>query len=165
MSGTWASEPDSRLSQGDVLADVGFARIAIPPVSLKKTTGKGGHEVWTPQAAWPSTGQKPVDCLASGNIAPALVVTHSCELDKPAKRGLVLVAPIRLASALQDGQREAILARQKIAFVPLPALPGFGDCYADLRATSAISRSPTVATAMILPPRARTSCRFETTLS
>lgn len=78
--------------------------------------------------------------IARGRIVRALVVTHSCELDKELD-GRVLVAMTAPLSVVQDpAKRAAILEQKRRAFMPLPDVPGEGDMYADLRTIAYVDR-------------------------
>lgn len=74
--------------------------------------------------------------LAAGKVQPAIVVSHSCEIDKGKPR--VLVAQIALLNTLEPAQQEKVLAQRAYSHMPLPALPQLGDCYADFRTIGAV---------------------------
>lgn len=80
--------------------------------------------------------------LAKGRLAPAIVITHSCSLDKPRKNGRVIVAPIVPSSNLpDDAAREKAFAFENVAQFPLPGLPlPGGDYYADLKILHSLDR-------------------------
>ncbi|HMR73967.1 MAG TPA: hypothetical protein PKD61_02615 [Polyangiaceae bacterium] len=103
---------------------------------------RDGKQAWKehPEDAKDSNGM--AHWLARGKVQHILVLSHSCELDKMHRKALVLVAPIaRLSSVSSPEDRRRILEQKRRAFLPLPDLPGLGDCYADLRASHAIDRT------------------------
>lgn len=109
-----------------------------------------GRDTWTPKGRgphWPqrsalepfktdSTGLY----IARGRVTRVLVVSHSCEIEKK-DDARVLVAMIAPLISVQDaGKRAKILEQKRRAFMPLPEVPGLGDCYADLRTISYVER-------------------------
>jgi hypothetical protein len=71
----------------------------------------------------------------------AIVLSHDCEIDKQTRNRRIIVAPISLLDAIDDNaQRQAIIEQQRIAFIPLPEIPGLGNYYADLRSLSYVDR-------------------------
>ncbi len=68
-----------------------------------------------------------------GRMLPALVITHSCEIDKVGMNR-VLVVPVSPLSNLREQERVAVLAQDRFAFFPMAQMPnGWADSYADLR--------------------------------
>jgi hypothetical protein len=129
----WAAAPDPRLSQGDVFpADIPLTVPAAPSVALAKFTAQGGKPAWLEAAAWQPDANGVGHCLSRGKLLGAIVVSHSCDLDKPKAKTRVIVAPISPAASLQGGW-DAVLAGKRFALVALPATPTLGDCYTDLR--------------------------------
>ena len=105
---------DKGLSQGDVIRDLPFAISVDPPTRLKKSAGKGGVESWNPTARSSKGGSKQ-HYLFEGKEAPGLVVSHSCDLDKPVDRSRVLVAPVRPITALESEFKVAQGTADKLA--------------------------------------------------
>ena len=74
----------------------------------------------------------------------ALVLSHSCELDKQKGhkfRGNVLVCVVQPLANVDAAYRQTILDQGKISAMPLPeAPPDAADLYADLRTTVMMSR-------------------------
>jgi len=142
-AGSWwrplAEEP--RLSQGDVLTGVHFAGLLHPLEPVVKNSVQGHGSTWKP-CAWTPDRQGYCHCVARGRVASALILTHSCTLDKPANRSRVVIAPLSvLVDHVTDPAiRDNIMAGGNIAMVPLPAVPTLGDCYADLRLMTAVNR-------------------------
>jgi hypothetical protein len=124
---------ESRLSQGDVLADSTFALPLHPRTSLVKHVFSGGAPGWKESPSWQTDASGFGHCLGRGRVAHALVVTHSCQLDKGERTGRVLLAPISPIASVKEQDRDRIMAGERISFVPLPGIPELGDYYADLR--------------------------------
>lgn len=142
MAGTswWLSPTEEpRLSQGDIIVAAAFVKALYPLSFLVRSSIKGQGSLWveSPERKEDSNGF--FHCLGRGSLAAALVLTHSCQLDKPEKGGRVILAPVRSASKLSENRTD-VMAGSKIAFVPLPDVPELGDCYADLRSMMALDR-------------------------
>src|SRR5689334_5637886 len=107
-TGWWATNLEVHLSQGDVIDDVLFAVAKAPAAPLAKASvqGKSGFVVgaWTPD----SNGR--CDVVATGRRGSALVLTHSCELDKGHNKR-VIVCPISTIASLPEDQRPMVLAQ------------------------------------------------------
>jgi hypothetical protein len=137
--GWWAAQLETELSQGDVVVDVLLGTSVHPAVPLVKSTGQRGARIWA-QSEWKPNPEGVGNFLAEGRILPALVVSHSCEIDKQVRNKRVLVAPVAPADRLEPKLREAVFRQRKYAFVPLPDVPTLGDSYADLRLISFVPR-------------------------
>ena len=139
-SSWWLSATEEpRLSQGDIIADTAFVKAVHPAIFLVRSSIKGQGPLWSESNERKNDNNGSFPCLGRGRLATALVLTHSCQLDKPESGGRVIVAPVRPASNLTDN-RDAVMRGQRVAFVPLPDVTGLGDCYADLRAMGALDR-------------------------
>lgn len=121
----WLPALDPQLSQGDIVEHVAFGALAHPPRRLKKGSVKNAV-AWFEQ----DDGEH---FLARGDDGLVLVLTHSCELDKPRKKKAVIVAPVRLASSLNEDDRARVFGQQSRSRLILPAIPNRGDAYADLQ--------------------------------
>lgn len=137
MINSWAPSPDPRLSQGDVRTMVPIAPV-LHPLS---TLGKKNAGLWEQLSDWSEDRDGMSHCLARGKRPSVIVVSHSCELDKPQRKSRVLVAPVNLATTLDAKQKEVIFAQKRISLMPLPDVPSLGDCYADLRSIMSVDRS------------------------
>src|SRR4051812_31845442 len=108
----WAASLETHLSQGDLLADVVFISAVRPLTPLEKVAGKGGATTWTPSPALRPGNDGRAMLLAAGRHGLAVVLSHSCELDKEKERGRVLVAVARPISEISsDDARKAVLAQ------------------------------------------------------
>jgi len=141
MTAFWAQELDPRLSQGDLLNMVPVSRLISPLRFLKKQTIKGGRIARLDAGSFSPDSNGVGEFLSRGIMCPGIVLTHSCELDKGNKRVLVQVAPVQGASKLEAPAREAVFSRQRYALLPLPGVPEWGDCYADLRQIATVDSS------------------------
>ena len=121
------------LSQGDVALVLPVAVSTFPSKRLQRGTGKGGLEIWTP-----TQDQAKNTFLFEGGEYNAIVVSHSCDLDKKEKKGRVLIAPMRPLDTLSDDDKTTVLAQERVALMPLPDVGGY---YADLRLISTTSRA------------------------
>lgn len=127
------------LSQGDIIEKAPVAVSKVPPVSLIRTTGKKGIEIW-------QSGDADAELksfLFTGNIFPVVVLSHSCDLDKKEKKAKVIVAPIRTINSLIDQVRDTVMKQSRRALMPLPEIPTLGTYYADLRMMAFIDRKLT----------------------
>lgn len=132
-SGWWLPELRRSLSQGDVLGETSFFRGTGVPLE-KRPVGVGGT-AWF-ESAKPHVGKDGFGhWLGRARGHAAIVLSHSCDLDRAdLRKRNVLLAPIALLSNIQNPQdRENVLAQRTRRSMPLPAVPGLGDCYADLR--------------------------------
>lgn len=143
--GCWAPELNPKgLSQGDILCSIPLGAPAAPLVFLGRDTfNHPTRGVYYPQRA--ELERFPGDpgglFIAKGRITYGLVMTHSCDLDDPRDGARILVAPVANIENVSDqSSRERIMRRGRLAFVPLPAVPGVGDCYADLRSMAPLDR-------------------------
>jgi hypothetical protein len=136
----WAARLEDRLSQGDILQPCPVGGPAQPPKFLRRgSTRSGGVNIWEETPTWTADPDGVGIYLGRGRRLASIVLTHSCELDKPGT-GRVLIAPISPVDVLAPQHREDILAQRKLAFLPLPDLPTLGTCYADLRCVLNIDR-------------------------
>jgi hypothetical protein len=103
---------------------------------------KGGVPGWMETSAPTKDRDGREHFLGVGRVVPALVLSHSCELDKEDRgKRRVTVAPIAPISSVSDSAvQEAILAQSITASMPLPEIPGLGTCYADLRSMTTLDR-------------------------
>ncbi len=138
MTSWWRDTLNSEgLSQGDVIQEIPFGISLNPPLSLTKTTGKGGAELWK-QGVSAVAGTK--NFLFYGNTFHALVLSHSCDLDKHERKGRAIVAPIRPIDCLNSDDRTTVLCQSRRSLMPLPDIPTLGSYYADLRLISSVDR-------------------------
>lgn len=134
----WATELEPQLSQGDLIAELVFSLAVFPLAPLEKESVRG-------KPAWVAGDWKPdqagrAEVLAAGRRTSGIILTHSCELDKPKARGRVQVAPVLPLSSLPLEQQLKVVAQQVWSKLPLPASPGLGDAYADLHLSMPFDR-------------------------
>jgi hypothetical protein len=136
----WADQLHETLSQGDVIGRLPIFVATKPTTFLKKATFKGDVSGWMNSEVPMPDGDKKVTFLGSGNIIPAIVLSHSCELDKDRKSGRVIVAPIFPITNVSEDQRDSILQQKHFALMPLPEIPELGTYFADFRSISTLHR-------------------------
>lgn len=138
----WADRVHEKLSQGDVVVELPFFLSPSPAQYLRHTTMRGGASGWMESAKPVQDREGRVRFLGIGRIVAGLVLSHSCELDKEDRgKRRVLVAPIvPIETVAESAQRDAILAQQLTASLPLPDVPTLGTCYADLRSLTTLER-------------------------
>src|SRR5262245_61334474 len=95
----WAPTVEDELAQGDRVANVVFSVLVTPLTPLVKDSVKG-QPAWSPRNAWTPDANGKCHALASGRMGTALVLTHSCELDKARSKGRVIVAPVQALTVL-----------------------------------------------------------------
>jgi hypothetical protein len=134
----WAPALETALSQGDIVSDLYVTIGKSPPTHLKSRTGKGGAKIWN-ETGTPFQENGAYHTLAIWNDRHAIVITHSCELDKPTNKR-VHVAPVALLSSIDARIADNIRTQQTKGQLILPAIPGLGDCYADLRVIAPVQR-------------------------
>jgi len=134
-------EDEPRLSQGDVLDSVDLALLVHPEAHLVRKDVPGQRGVWVP-SEWKPDGTGYCHSLAHGRKTPVVVLTDSCQLDKDTRTKRVIIAPVGFAERTypDPAQRENMMAGNRPALVPLPAVPGLGDCFADLRVMATVRR-------------------------
>jgi len=130
----WADQLDPLgLSQGDLVEDIVFANVAELMVVHRSTISKS-KPAWLPQEQWKGDAQGMCHVIAKARKAPGLVLSHSCEIDKPHRKIRVFMAPVvSIDSITDESLRASIMEQKREAFFPLAGVPGRGDFYADLR--------------------------------
>lgn len=126
------------LSQGDIVSQLLIGATDHPVKHLaKQPLEKAGKRLWEEVSELqPFKTDSRALYIARGRLTYAIVVSHSCELDKK-NSNLVLLAPIAPLDRITDTNAKAnILAQRRQAFLPLPDVPGLGTCYADFRTLS-----------------------------
>jgi len=138
----WATGLHEKLSQGDVIAALPIFLSSTPVQPLRHATMKGGVSGWMAASSPVRDRDGREHFLGVGRITPAVVLSHSCELDKEDRgKRRVTVAPIAPISSVGDpAVQEAILAQGVTASMPLPEIPSLGTCYADLRSMTTLDR-------------------------
>lgn len=135
----WAPELHPALSQGDVLGVLPMATLVAPAVALTKSEERGSR-AWKEAPTWTPDADGLSYCLARGRRVAVMVLSHSCELDKGESKKRVLVAPIFSMAELPEAQRTQVAAQMRASRLALPAIPSFGDGFADLRVMTSIDR-------------------------
>jgi hypothetical protein len=77
--------------------------------------------------------------LATWTERHAIVITHSCELDKHTNKRVHL-APVALLSSVDPAVANNIVTQQTKGQLILPNVPGLGDCFADFRVIAPVQR-------------------------
>lgn len=142
----WRSSLQTSLSQGDIVANLVVANVVHPTTYLAFQTLKGGKRGWS-ESIGPSVEKQTNRChvLATAGvqegklISHALVISHSCDLDKPDNHR-VLVTPVLELEKLPETFRSAVLEQRSRAVLPLPNIPGLPLSCADLRLTTSVPR-------------------------
>lgn len=128
----WAEQLQADLSQGDIVTDLPIFHATNPVKHLKKATYKNSVSGWI-------ESDTPVrEFLAEGKQSKAIVISHSCDLDKG--KGRIIVAPIALIASVPPEQQQMILEQRHFALMPLPDIPEIGTHFADFRSLSVLHR-------------------------
>lgn len=131
-TGWWSREIESELTQGDVVSTLSIAVLNEPIRYLKKTNTHANGQVNWSELNTPSPDKQGIThYLAKGNDLMGIIVSHSCDMDKTAKR--ILIAPIAPLENIQLAHRDTIINQTNIRLFGMENLPGVGDVYADLR--------------------------------
>ena len=134
----WAPSLEARLSQGDLIEDSVFAIANNPLTPLTKHSWQG-QSAWK-ESAWAPDSSGRGHVLAAGRRGLALVLTHSCELDKARSKGRVLVCPVQPMAAIPPEQQPEIYAQKPWSKMPLPSITNVGDGFADLHLSMPVDR-------------------------
>nr|WP_311527975.1 hypothetical protein [uncultured Ralstonia sp.] len=139
----WAEAVQTALSQGDIVTGLPLFSVLAPVPFLTKKSIKGGQEAWIQTEAPATTTTTPISALANGKMSAAIVLSHSCELDKKRNGARVLMAPVKPLGELGLSEEAAaqVLQQQVFALFPLPDVPGIGTVVADLRSTTSVPRA------------------------
>lgn len=129
----WAEGPKPELSQGDVVIDLPF----WVPLNDLQCVEKKALPAPRPPAWLETTGLTPdaegfFNFIARGRIAPGVVLSHDCELDKQRKNRRVQVALVSDIEKLSTDEKQAVMGQGKWSRLVLPDVPELGTCYADL---------------------------------
>ena len=138
----WADTIQKSLSQGDIVIDLPLFSVPNPIPFLTKQSVKHGQTAWFESPAQPKSAAK-INALAGGAVVGAIILSHSCELDKGRSNPRVLLAPIKQLDLLgvEQEMKDKIVMQQLHAMLPLPDVPDLGTCVADLRALTNVPRS------------------------
>lgn len=131
----WEDLPLDQLTQGDVILSLPQGKLVSPVVYLRHASMKAGASGWM-ESPEPVLRGNLFRMMAEGRVTSALVVSHSCEIDKGKAR--ILVAPVAIASTLAPEQKQKVFDLKSFAHVPPPAIPQLGDCFADLRSIGSV---------------------------
>jgi len=140
MAEWWLNQLEERLSQGDIVEDAAVVLLVSPVEALKKVTIKGAGVSWQGASTWPPDSNGQNHFLARGKRSAAVIVSHSCDLDKEQRSGRVLLAPAASAQTLNSETYENVFSQRRRSMMPLPAVPLLGDCYANLRLITTVDR-------------------------
>ena len=144
-AGTWWAETLNPLglSQGDILSPIPLGPTKYPPIFMGRDvfTKPGTSKNYWPERAEIELFKKDNTGLfiARGRLSHSIVVSHSCEVENKPDIDRALVAPIAPLDRISDpASRARVINQERRAFLPLPAIPGLGDYYADLRVITAV---------------------------
>ena len=117
----WLDNPNPQgLSQGDIIAKLLIGAANHPVKYLaKEPLVRGGKKCWTEVSEFqPFKTDNRGLYIARGRLTFAIVVSHSCELDK-SNNNHVLLAPIASLDSISDVKgRESILASKTQSLSP-----------------------------------------------
>jgi hypothetical protein len=133
----WRDARDSRLWQGDIIAEVPVA-VALYP--LTQLTRNKDQKDWGESLSWTPNREGVANLIARGRRANVIVLSHECEIDKNESKGRVTVAPVIPIDRLSDEERDRVWSQRRLCKMPLPEIPNLGSCYGDLRQISAVDR-------------------------
>lgn len=128
----WSENLDPNLTQGDIVSTLSLSALIHPTRYLKKSnTVSNGSISWTESdEPFPDKNGK-THYLARGNDRQAIIISHSCDIDKSAK--IIIVAPIASIDVLPIDHRQTVMNQTNMRLLGLVDVPGIGDAYADLR--------------------------------
>src|SRR5260370_41219934 len=88
----WAPNVKSELSQGDIVLALPFWVPLPSSPSLEKVTIPGGHSVWAESQNVNVDKDGIFHLLGRARLAPGVVLTHDCEIDKKRRNNRIQVA-------------------------------------------------------------------------
>lgn len=136
----WEPNVKPDLSQGDVVLSLPFwvPLPADPP--LEKVTLKGGRTVWN-EAQSASLDENGIfHLLGRARLAPGIVLTHDCEIDKKRKNNRIQVAILLTLDRLNASERAVVMGQGKYAHMVLPDIPVIGTRYVDFQVQVTLDR-------------------------
>ncbi len=141
MASWWRIELNPQgLSQGDVIRLLISGSAVVPIRPLRSRPLPKGKSGWEELTGWSPGNNDVGHYLAAGKMLPCLVVSHSCDMEKPKDTARVLIAPMRPLNVFSSEERELVLQRSRANLVPLSEIPGWEDSCADLRCISYVDR-------------------------
>lgn len=141
MASWWRTELNPQgLSQGDVIRLLISGSAVMPLRPLRSRPLPKGKSGWEELTAWSPGNNEVGHYVAAGKMLPCLVISHSCDMEKPKDTARVLIAPMRPLSVFNPEERELVLQRSRANLVPLSEIPGWEDSCADLRCISYVDR-------------------------
>lgn len=138
----WAPTLAESLTQGDLIRDAWVGAQFHPRAALKGgPTGHGGLRTWHQHPTWHPNGDGFGHYLARGRVAFAVIISYSCEIDKPGAP--VLIAPVVSLSTVSAEETKAkIIAGEKYSSFAIPELASvIESSYVDLRAITYVPRA------------------------
>lgn len=127
----WAAAGKDRIAQGDVFSGISFTESPGAAHPLIPAQVRGGAHGWVgiPKPKYDSSGLAPHLCMGRKNHH-GIVLTHNEDLDCGI---FALLAPLFPVSALPAEHFAVVTAQRSVPMLYLPAVPEFGDAFADLR--------------------------------
>ena len=110
---------------------------APTPFLKKESVGRDNRIGWFDVKSPSSDTKAPINALALGKFSAAIVLSHSCELDKGTVNSpRVLLAPMLPLEAVGGNEefKQRIVRQEVRNIIAIPDVPGLGVCAADLRA-------------------------------
>lgn len=141
----WLSGLRPEISQGDIISGVPIGTVLEPVTYLQHAALKGGSNGWVDSLTWKPDPSGSGFFRLRGKVSYGLVVSYDCEIDKPNKGTRITVAPVIPITTLQPDQQQRVMTNPPLRFMPLPQVPGIGDCYSDLRLITYYPGIPTAA--------------------
>lgn len=130
----------TELSQGDVFEAIPIVLAPTPVQFVRPQTFKGSVKGWILSSSpFKDSGGRTV-LFAAGFISLAIAISHDCEFEDQQGSKNILCARVELLSTAPPEHQPIIARQQNIPRLYLPALPGVGDCYANLRSVATVDR-------------------------
>jgi hypothetical protein len=131
--------PAAELSQGDLVERAPSVHVASLDHIIKIDANR--YELRS-EAPLQLDLAKKHPANANAVRAPALVLSHDCEIDKNPARATLLLAIIRWLDGVPEEHRDGFRAntRQRAVYLGAPNVLGDRECYADLRIITTVRR-------------------------
>lgn len=112
----------------------------MPVQYMKKQTVKHHGDGWFGSLSPQKDGGGRTVLLAAGAVTTGIVLSHDCESDKQEGSKTLILARVEPLTTAPPEHRQAIIDQQNIPRMFMPAVPGLGDSYANLRCVATVDR-------------------------
>lgn len=134
--GWWEPNVADELSQGDIFENVPFL-MPLHPAEYMETRPLKNNEI-----GWVKSPQKKIikgtqHILASAKTGLGMILNHGCDIEKSQKltKPRYTICFVDTLQNLSDAEQDKVRTQKPFHQLYLPEVPGYGDCYINLRLT------------------------------